>query len=148
MGTDEDSTSRPLLQRRGFSYDIRTLEDGTVIAFEVGFLEFHLITILLELLLDPCATLFMRLTVHGARTKGTLGGTELIGRIRIKLDSDNGLVLYGLFLGGATSHQTYDTDDINIFPHDNDPFLFGRNSETSLPKCCNSRTTELLTLAY
>ena len=82
MGTDEDGRSRPsslLCLRGSFGNDIGALEDSAVIAFEVGFLHFHLITILLELLPNPLSALFVGLAVHDTRTIAALGSTEQIG---------------------------------------------------------------------
>ena len=56
--------------------DIGAFEDGTVVAFEVGFLQFHLIAVLFELLLNPLGTLLVGLAVHDTRTKVALGSTE------------------------------------------------------------------------
>ena len=58
------------------SDDIGTLQDSTVIAFQISFLQLHGVSILFELLLNPLGTQFMCLTIHRARTEGTLGSTE------------------------------------------------------------------------
>ena len=85
MGTDED-TWRLYLGR--LCDDVGTFENGAIVTSQVCFLQFCLIAILLELLGYPLSTQLMSLAVHRARTEVTLGRTESIGRIGIKLDRD------------------------------------------------------------
>ena len=59
--------------------DVGALEDSAVVAFQVCFLQFHLIAVLHELLPYPLATLLVRLAVHGARSETALCGAEGVG---------------------------------------------------------------------
>ena len=87
------------------SDNVGALEDGAVVAFEVGFLQFYLIAVLAELLLNPLSAPFVSLAVHGTRTKIALGCAESISRIGIKLDAHNGLFCCLALLSGATGTE-------------------------------------------
>ena len=69
MGTDEDAVCEI---RTIAGDDVRGTEHRAVVAFEQSFLGNDTHAIRLELLHNPCATVFVGLTVHGTRTKGTL----------------------------------------------------------------------------
>lgn len=97
MGTDED-TWRLYLGR--LCDDVGTFENGAIVTSQVCFLQFRLIAILLELSGYPLSTQLMSLAVHRARAEVTLGRTESIGRIGIKLDRDRRWVAC-LLLGRA-----------------------------------------------
>jgi hypothetical protein len=90
MGADKD-TRRWLLSAvcSLTGDDIRAFKDGAVVAFQVGFLQFHTISVLFELLLNPLSTLLVCFAVHGARPKTALGCTEGIRRVCIELNVDD-----------------------------------------------------------
>jgi hypothetical protein len=83
------------------------MKDGAVVASQVGLLKRHVVAITLELLLYPGSTTVMGLAIHGARSEGTLGGTEGIGRVGIELNSDSRNCYLLALLGGTTTkcHQ-------------------------------------------
>ena len=88
------------------SYDIRALQDGAVIAFQVGFLHTDLIAILLEFLPNPLCTLFVGLTIHRTRAKRALGSTEFISRVGIKRHSHSRLRGLAFLRRAASCQQT------------------------------------------
>ena len=98
--------------------DIGTLKNGTIVAFEVGFLQLHIVAVLFELLLNPLCALFVGLAVHNAWPKVALGSAESVGRIGIELDVDYGLLSYLALLGGATRVEAHrDTNNIKDISH-------------------------------
>ena len=78
VGTDQDAVCEV---RAIAGDDVGGTEHRAVVAFEQGFLGSDTHAIGLELLHDPCATIFMGLTVHGTRTKFALGLTESEGAV-------------------------------------------------------------------
>ena len=78
VGTDEDAVLELGLVA---GYDVRALQDGTVVAFEIGLLHSDSETEFLEFRGNPLGTVFMSLTVHRAGAEVALGLTVLQGTI-------------------------------------------------------------------
>ena len=78
VGTEEDTVCEI---RAIAGNDVGGTEHRAVVAFEQGFLGSYTHAIGLELLHDPCTTVFVGLAVHGARTKFALGLAESEGAV-------------------------------------------------------------------
>ena len=82
VGTDQDACGS---LRIVTGDDIRCVEHGAVVAFQVGFLCLHLTAVLLELFDNPLFAFIVCFGVHDAWSELALHCTEEIGGVGIEL---------------------------------------------------------------